>query len=123
MPAMRIACSGRMALINSFMVLYVCYAPARRSETGRGRSPTNVIIPSGRACIRRVGLNAAHGVRRPKLKKAKNAQGKNKHKTRKDKNILNLKKVLRSELKRLARKQKPENEFGLKKDEKRSTWG
>ena len=45
------------------------------------------------------------------LKKQTTARGKNKQKTRKDKNILNLKQVLRSELKRLAREQKPENEF------------
>ena len=51
----------------------------------------------------------------PKLKKAKNAQGKNKQKTRKDKNILNLKQVLRSELKRLARKQEPGKRIRLKK--------
>ena len=61
MAAMRIA---RMALINNSM--YLSFAPARCSETGRGHWMfMTVIAPSGsRSSLNGIGLNAAHGVRR-----------------------------------------------------------
>ena len=56
-----------------------------------------------------------------KAKNTENTKGEKQTQTKKDKNILNLKQVLRSELKRLARRQKPEKR--IKNDEKRSTRG